>query len=58
MQRRVFLLFLLFLVLAAFYAKVTGECVPIISKEQQAQTEMLNQIDAGQEEATGKSSKN
>lgn len=45
MQRRVYLLFLLFLVLAGFYASVARENVPIISARQQAQTDRFNQLD-------------
>ena len=45
MQRRTLLLFLLFLVLAAFYAAVTQENVPRITGAQQEQTESLNQLD-------------
>lgn len=55
MQRRVFLFFVLFVVLAAFYAKVTSESLPFITQEQRSQTEMLNQIDEvapGQAETT------
>jgi len=45
MQRRVFLLFTLFVVLAAFYASVTREGVPVITAKQQAQTKQFNQLD-------------
>ncbi len=45
MQRRVFLLFTLFVVLAAFYASVTREGVPVITARQQAQTERFNHLD-------------
>jgi len=61
MQRRVFLLVVLFVVLAAFYAKVSSEGVPVITMQQQSQTEMFNQIDEiamEQAETTSTSSKN
>lgn len=45
MQTRVYLLFILFVVLAAFYASVTRESAPVIASKQQAQTEMFNQLD-------------
>ena len=45
MQRRVFLLFILFLVLAVFYSSVARENVPGITSKQQAQTELLNRLD-------------
>jgi hypothetical protein len=38
-------LFVLFVVLAGFYASVTQQSVPIIQSEQEAQTEMFNQLD-------------
>ena len=45
MQRRVFLLFILFVVLAGFYASVTRTSVPVLTGKQRAQTEQFNQID-------------
>ena len=45
MQRRVYLLFVLFIVVAGFYASVTRDNVPSIQSEQKAQTEMFNQLD-------------
>jgi hypothetical protein len=48
MQRRVFLLFV---VLAGFYASVTSESMPRIESEQKAQTDQFNHLD---ELATGK----
>lgn len=45
MQPRVYLLFILFVVLAAFYASVTRESVPEMAAKQHAQTEMFNQLD-------------
>jgi hypothetical protein len=50
-QRRVFLLFMLFVVLAGFYASVTSESMPRIESEQKAQTDQFNHLD---ELATGK----
>jgi hypothetical protein len=44
MQRRVYLLFILFVVLAAFYASLARE-VPEITAKQQAQTEQFNHLD-------------
>jgi len=61
MQRRVFLLFLLFVVLAAFYANLARQNVPAITAKQQAQTEMFNQMDErvlSQAESTTISSSN
>lgn len=46
MPRRVFLLFILFLAVAGFYASVTRESVPRIASRQQVQTEQFNQIDS------------
>jgi hypothetical protein len=60
-QRRVFLLFILFIVLAVFYASITRQSLPAISTEQKAQTDMLNQLDEqvlGQEKSGPESSKN
>jgi len=45
MQRRALLLFLLFLALATFYAVVTRESVPRITRAQKNQTEYLNRLD-------------
>jgi FlaG/FlaF family flagellin (archaellin) len=45
MQRRVLLMFALFVVLAGFYASVTRENVSMIQSEQKVQTEMFNQLD-------------
>lgn len=45
MQRRVYLMFVLFLVLAAFYASVMRGNAPVIQSEQKAQTELFNQLD-------------
>jgi len=45
MQRRVLLLFVLFVVMAGFYTSVTSESVPTITTEQKAQTELFNQLD-------------
>lgn len=45
MQRRVVLMFVLFVVLAGFYASVTYDSVPTIQSQQKAQTEMFNQLD-------------
>jgi len=45
MQRRGFLLFILFVVLAAFYASVSREGVPVITAKQKSQTERFNQLD-------------
>jgi len=45
MQRRAFLLFVLFVVLAAFYVSATRENVPVIAAKQQEQTERFNQLD-------------
>ena len=45
MQRRAILLFILFAVLAVFYASVSGRSVPEIMAEQKAQTEMFEQLD-------------
>lgn len=45
MQRRVVLMFILFVVLAGYYASVTYDNVPTIQSQQKAQTEMFNQLD-------------
>lgn len=45
MQRRVLLMFVLFVVVAGFYTSVTHNSVPTIQLEQKAQTEMFNQLD-------------
>jgi len=45
MQRRGYLLFILFVALAAFYASVTRENVSMITAKQQSQTERFNQLD-------------
>lgn len=45
MQRRAFLLFTLFVVLAVFYASVTRERLPTISTEQESQTRQLERLD-------------
>ncbi|MDT8319754.1 MAG: hypothetical protein RQ826_04435 [Xanthomonadales bacterium] len=45
MHRRAFLLFVLFVVLAAFYGSLTRERVPVIAQEQQNQTRQLNNLD-------------
>jgi len=45
MQRRVLLLFVLFLVLAAFYATLTRQSMSDIASRQRAQTEAINQLE-------------
>lgn len=45
MQQRVILLFLLFVVLAAFYASLSSDAVPVLTQRQRAQTELFNQLD-------------
>jgi hypothetical protein len=45
MQRRVILLFILFVVLAGFYASVTRTSMPALTGKQKAQTEQFNQIE-------------
>jgi hypothetical protein len=53
-------LFILFVVLAVFYASITRQNVPAISAKQKAQTDMLNQLDEqvlGEEESGPESSK-
>ena len=45
MQRRVLLMFVLFVVVVGFYTSVTHNSVPTIQSEQKAQTEMFNQLD-------------
>lgn len=45
MQRRMILLFVLFVVLAALYATVTRQNMPGIQARQKAQTETLNHLD-------------
>lgn len=46
MQQRVILLFVLFVVLAAFYASVSRQSVPVITQKQRAQTELFDEMDA------------
>ena len=45
MQRRVILLFVLFLVAALFYRAVIRQNMPDIEVKQKAQTEMLDNLD-------------
>ena len=45
MQRRVILLFVLFLFTAVFYSTVIRQNLPDIKAKQRAQTEMLNSLD-------------
>lgn len=45
MQKRVILLFVLFLVSALFYRAVIGQNMPNIEVKQKVQTEMLNNLD-------------
>ena len=45
MQRRMILLFVLFLVVTLFYSTVIRQNLPDIKAEQKAQTEMLNSLD-------------
>jgi len=62
MKMRVYLLFILLLVVVVFYASVVRENVPVITSKQQAQTERLNRLDESaleiQEEETVSSSGN
>lgn len=45
MQRRLILLFVLFLVMALFYRAVIRQNMPEIKAKQAAQTQMLNNLD-------------
>ena len=45
MQKRSYLLFVLFVVVAAFYTSVTRMGTPAINAEQQAQTDRFNRLD-------------
>jgi hypothetical protein len=45
MQLRALLLFVLFLVLAAFYATMTRQSMSDFTDKQRAQTEAINQLD-------------
>ena len=45
MQRRAFLLFVLFAVLAAFYTSVTHRDVSAIQSQQQSQAQQLENLD-------------
>lgn len=45
MQKRAFLLFVLLVVLTVFYISISGTNVPLITTEQKAQTEMLDNLD-------------
>ena len=56
MQQRVILLFLLFVVMAAFYASVSSETVTSVAQRHRAQAEMFNRMDEsvlGREESAG-----